>query len=116
MAAGKRYGEARMGERTGNRVRRVVEKYTATYLRFVWTLAATAVVLTYALWSFEVSRKTHSVWSVISLVPFLLAILRFGIDVDAGTAEEPDEIVRHDRVLLSLGLAWAVTLGIAVYL
>jgi decaprenyl-phosphate phosphoribosyltransferase len=115
MAAGKRYGEARMGERTGNTVRRVVMKYTPTYLRFVWTLAATAVVLTYALWSFQVSHATASEWSVISLVPFALAILRFGIDVDAGTAEEPDEIVRHDKVLLSLGLLWALTLGIAVY-
>lgn len=115
MAAGKRYAEARLGERTGHEVRRVVRKYTPTYLRFVWTLAATAVVLTYSLWSFEVSRESGSQWSVVSLVPFALAILRFGIDVDAGTAEEPDEIVRSDKVLLALGLLWAVTLGIAVY-
>lgn len=115
MAAGKRYGEARMGERTGARVRKVVERYTTTYLRFVWTLSATVVVLTYALWSFEVSEDTRSIWSQASVVPFTLAILRFGIDVDAGTAEEPDEIVRHDKVLLLLGLLWAVMFAIAVY-
>lgn len=115
MAAGKRYGEARMAERTGAPVRRVLERYTSSYLRFVWTLAATCVVVTYALWSFEVSRQTGSVASIISVVPFVLAILRFGIDVDAGTAEEPDEVVLHDRVLLGLGLAWAVTLAVAVY-
>lgn len=115
MAAGKRYGEARMGERTGATVRRVVQRYTATFLRFVWTLAATVVVLAYALWSFDVAHRTGSFLSVVSVVPFTLAILRFGIDVDAGTAEEPDVIVLHDRVLLWLGVAWVAVLALSVY-
>jgi decaprenyl-phosphate phosphoribosyltransferase len=115
MATGKRYGEARMGERTGNKVRRVVERYTATYLRFVWTLAATVVLVTYALWTFDMGARTGSVGAEISLVPFTLAIMRFAITVDAGTAEEPEEIVLHDRVLLVLGAAWALTLAVAVY-
>jgi decaprenyl-phosphate phosphoribosyltransferase len=115
MATGKRYGEARMGERTGGKVRLVVERYTTTYLRFVWTLAATVVLVTYALWSFEVGAASASVWPQVSLVPFGLAILRFAVDVDAGTAEEPEEIVVHDRVLLGLGLTWCVTLALAVY-
>lgn len=116
MAAGKRYGEARMGERTGARVRRVLERYTTTYLRFVWTLSATVVVVTYALWAFEMGKQTHSVWPQVSLVPFTMAILRFAIDVDAGTAEEPEVIVVRDRVLLTLGTAWALSLVLAVYL
>jgi decaprenyl-phosphate phosphoribosyltransferase len=93
----------------------VVERYTTTYLRFVWTLSATVVVLMYALWAFEMGEATGSVWPQVSLVPFTMAILRFAIDVDAGTAEEPEVIVLHDRVLLVLGLTWAVTLGLAVY-
>jgi decaprenyl-phosphate phosphoribosyltransferase len=116
MAAGKRYGEARMGERTGAKVRRVLDRYTTTYLRFVWTLSATVVVLTYALWAFEVGKQTGSVWPQVSLVPFTMAILRFGINVDAGTAEEPEMIVVQDRVLLTLGIIWAITLAVAVYL
>jgi decaprenyl-phosphate phosphoribosyltransferase len=115
MATGKRYGEARMGERTGNKVRRVVERYTPTYLRFVWTSAATVVLVTYCLWALEVGRQSGSVWPQISLAPFTLAILRFAIVVDAGTAEEPEEIVLHDRVLLCLGAAWALSLALAVY-
>ena len=116
MAAGKRYGEARMGELTGATVRRVVQRYTQAYLRFVWTAAATIVIMTYSLWSFEVSQAEGSLVSVISVVPFVLAIFRFAVDVDAGTAEEPDEIVLHDRVLLVLGVLWAVSLAAAVYL
>jgi decaprenyl-phosphate phosphoribosyltransferase len=115
MATGKRYGEARMGERTGNKVRRVVERYTSTYLRFVWTSAATVVLVSYCLWALEVGRQSGSVWPQISLAPFTLAILRFAIVVDAGTAEEPEEIVLHDRVLLCLGAVWALSLALAVY-
>lgn len=115
IAGGKRYGEARMGERTGAVVRRVVQRYTTSYLRFVWTLSATVVIITYALWSFEVAEVTRPPWSVVSVVPFTLAILRFGIDVDAGTAEEPEEIVLRDRVLLVLGVIWVAVVAVAVY-
>jgi decaprenyl-phosphate phosphoribosyltransferase len=45
MAAGKRYAELQLAERTGAKIRRSLESYTSTYLRFVWTLSATAVVL-----------------------------------------------------------------------
>ncbi|NIZ91508.1 decaprenyl-phosphate phosphoribosyltransferase [Kineococcus rubinsiae] len=113
MAAGKRYGEARRGELTGESVRRVVEKYSTSYLRFVWTLAATVVVTTYALWCLEV--LPDSTWGVVSIVPFVLAVLRYAVDVDRGAAEEPEEIALHDRVLVGLAGAWVVTLLLAVW-
>ena len=115
MAAGKRYAESRLGEREGVAVRRVVERYTPTYLRFVWTLSGTAVVVTYSLWAFEVGESSGSVWPVVSTIPFVLAILRFAVDVDAGAAEAPDRIVVRDRALLALGTIWVATLAAAVY-
>ncbi len=57
MAAGKRYAELQLAERTGAKIRKSLESYTSTYLRFVWTLSATAVVLCYGLWAFE--RDAH---------------------------------------------------------
>ena len=39
MAAGKRYAELQLAERTGAKIRKSLEYYTPTYLRFVWTLA-----------------------------------------------------------------------------
>ena len=53
MVAGKRYAELQLAERTGAKIRKSLESYTGTYLRFVWTLSATAVVLCYGLWAFE---------------------------------------------------------------
>lgn len=115
VAAGKRYGEAEMGARTGVPVRRVVRRYSRSYLRFVWTMAGTVVVATYALWALEVSRATGSAWSVVSVVPFVLALMRYAVNVDEGRAEEPEEIVLRDRVLIGLGLVWSVSLLVAVY-
>ena len=114
VAAGKRYGEAVMGERTGGRVRPVVARYSVSYLRFVWTLSATVVVATYAQWAFEVRAETDSGWSVVSCVPFVLAVLRYGAVVDEGRGQEPESIVLGDRMLLWLGALWCGALLLAV--
>jgi decaprenyl-phosphate phosphoribosyltransferase len=42
MVAGKRYAEIRLAERTGAKIRKSLERYTASYLRFV--LGAALVV------------------------------------------------------------------------
>ena len=119
MAAGKRYAEAQLVGRTGVEVRPVLRRYTVTYLRFVWTLAAGVMVTTYSLWAFSVpdlSDRDPGSWNVVSIIPFVTAILRYAVNVDSGQAGEPEQIVLHDRALLLLGVAWAVTLGASVYL
>lgn len=113
MAAGKRYAELQLAERTGAKIRKSLESYTSTYLTFVWTLSATAVVLCYGLWAFERDRATGS-WFVISMVPFTVAILRYAVDVDGGLAGEPEDIALRDRVLQLLALAWIGTVVAAV--
>jgi len=116
MAAGKRYAEKRMVLETRVAIRPVLERYTDTYLRFVWTLSAGVLVTTYALWAFALRQISSNEWSVISIVPFVMALLRYAVDVDSGAAGEPEEIVLHDRLLLMLGGIWAVCLIASVYL
>ncbi len=113
MAAGKRYAELQLAERTGAKIRKSLESYTSTYLRFVWTLSATAVVLSYGLFAFERDGNTGSWWAV-SIVPFTIAILRYAVDVDGGLAGEPEEIALRDRVLQMLGLLWIGTVVAAI--
>lgn len=118
MAAGKRYAELLLAQRSQKKIRKSLEGYTATYLRFVWTLSATAVVLAYSLWGFEMGNRAGgaaAVWYQISMVPFTVAILRYAADVDRGTAGSPDEIALHDRALQALALLWIISIGIAVY-
>ncbi|TCN52210.1 decaprenyl-phosphate phosphoribosyltransferase [Rhodococcus sp. SMB37] len=116
MAAGKRYAELRLATRTGAKIRKSLEYYTETYLRFVWTLAATAVVICYGLWAFEQDTIAGSNWYAISMIPFVVAILRYAVDVDGGDAGEPEEIALGDRVLQFLAVVWIVVVGGAVYL
>jgi decaprenyl-phosphate phosphoribosyltransferase len=113
MAAGKRYAELQLAERTGAAIRKSLESYTSTYLRFVWTLSATAVVMCYGLWAFERDHGSGS-WFAVTMVPWTLAILRYAVDVDGGLAGEPEEIALRDRVLQLLFVLWIGTLGAAV--
>jgi decaprenyl-phosphate phosphoribosyltransferase len=115
MAAGKRYSEKRLVQQTGVDIRPVLKSYTDTYLRFVWTLSAGVLVTTYSLWAFALRDITSNEWSVVSIIPFVIALLRYGVDVDSGAAGEPEEIVLHDRVLLLLGGIWAACLFGSVY-
>jgi decaprenyl-phosphate phosphoribosyltransferase len=117
MVAGKRYAEIMLFERTGAKIRSSLKKYTASYLRFVWATAAAILIMSYALWAFDLRvRAEGSVWPVISMVPFVIAVLRYAVDVDGGTAGEPEEIVLKDRILQVLGVLWVATLGITFYL
>ncbi len=116
MVAGKRYAEIRLAERTGAKIRKSLERYSATYLRFVWTLSATALIMTYGLWAFQIREVNSSIWPVISLAPFVVAVLRYAVDVDSGNGGEPEEIALGDRVLQVLGGFLVLTLVAAVYL
>jgi decaprenyl-phosphate phosphoribosyltransferase len=113
MVAGKRYAELQLAERTGAKIRKSLESYTSTYLRFVWTMSATALVVCYGLWAFERDRYSGS-WFAVSMVPFTIAILRYAVDVDGGLAGEPEDIALRDRVLQLLFVAWIGTVGAAV--
>ena len=113
MVAGKRYAELQLAERTGAKIRKSLESYTSTYLRFVWTLAATAFVVCYGLWAFERDHGSAG-WFAVSMVPFTIAILRYAVDVDGGLAGEPEDIALRDRMLQLLAVAWLATVGAAV--
>ena len=116
MVAGKRYAEMMLAERTGARIRKSLESYTPSYLRFVWALSATVLITTYCLWAFDIGVEQHNtVWSVISIVPFVVAVLRYAVDVDSGNGGEPEEIALGDRVLQVLALVWVGMLTLAVY-
>lgn len=116
MVAGKRYAEMMLAERTGAKIRKSLEAYSASYLRFVWGLSATVLITTYSLWAFEIREtENNPVWAAVSIVPFVVAVLRYSVDVDSGSGGEPEEIALGDRVLQVLALLWIGTLTVAVY-
>nr|WP_294693270.1 decaprenyl-phosphate phosphoribosyltransferase [uncultured Friedmanniella sp.] len=116
MIAGKRYSELKsLGADAGTR--RSLSRYSESYLRFAWMLAAVMVLISYSLWAFE--NKGSGVfglpWTAISIAPFTLGLLQYALEVDTGQAGEPEDVVLQDRVLQGIGLVWLVTISLAVF-
>lgn len=110
MAAGKRYSELKREEIAGSKSenrRKSLDGYSLGYLRFVWGTAAAVTIMGYALWSFDVAATPSTFpWAEWSVLPFVLAILRYGIVIDRGDAEAPEDAVIADKALLVLGASW----------
>ena len=116
MAAGKRFSELSRTDDDGATRRRSLDGYTPTYLRFVWGTSAAVAITAYCLWAFEVGLGDATVpWAQWSVLPFVLAILRYAVDVDKGEAEAPEDVVLHDHVLLVLGAIWLVLFGLGAW-
>ena len=69
MVAGKRYSElVLVGDAAATR--KTLKEYSASYLRFVWSLSAGVAVTAYSLWAFEMGETQDGVpWSTISIAP-----------------------------------------------
>jgi decaprenyl-phosphate phosphoribosyltransferase len=116
MVAAKRYSEAVHPAAEQGATRALLTEYTPGYLRFVWQLAAGVAVLGYCLWALEEGGVHSGVlpWRQLSVVAFVLAVLRYAVFADRGTAGEPEDVVLGDRALALIGLAWLIMYALAV--
>lgn len=116
VVAGKRYAERVLAERSGVWARPVLREYSLSYLRFVWTAAAAALLVVYSLWTFTLTTGNQaSTWGLLSTIPFLVVVLRYAVIVDRGGAGEPEEIVLADRMLLGSAVVMLALLSVAIY-
>lgn len=115
MVAGKRYSElVELGDAAGTRSS--LARYTDTYLREVWSLAAAVMILSYSLWAFDQKGVLWGVpWAAVSIAPFTLAVLRYAFQIDKGVAGEPEDVALGDHMLQAFAVLWAVPLAIAVF-
>lgn len=114
MVAGKRFSEKIQMEGSGGVTRKSLEEYSASYLRFVWSMSAGLTLITYSLWAFVLGNLETHILPAITIIPFSMAILRYAYSIDRGTAGAPEDTVLGDRYLLSLGLIWLVVFGLSV--
>lgn len=115
LVSGKRYAELR-GDGASSATRAALSDYSKDYLRFVMVLAASVATATYCLWAFQGRHSDGIVWYEITVVPFVLGLLRYGLLIDQGAGEAPEELVFRDRFLLTTGVCWAVVFACAVYI
>lgn len=96
--------------------RPAVARYTAEYLRYVRGLSSAIAIAAYCLWAFERSSVTAAVpWFELSILPFVLAILRYALLIDAGKGGTPEDIVFDDRMLQVLGVGWVALVAAGIY-
>ncbi len=117
MVAGKRHGEFANLAEDELASRPALAGYTLTYIRYVWMLASAVAVSAYALWAFE-EGAAHSDpgWYQLSIVPFVLALLRYALMIEQGHGGAPEDVVLSDRTLLVLGVCWVAVFGLGVSL
>ena len=114
MVAGKRHGEfLQIGDAS---TRPSLAEYTIEYLRFVWTMSAAVTITAYCLWAFEHPAADSGIpWWGLSIVPFVLGIMRYALIVERGEGSAPEEVVLGDRMLQVFGAAWLALFACSVY-
>ena len=116
IVVGKRYAELNeVGEDAGTRA--TLEEYSVGYLRIMLSVSLAGVLISYCVWAFETSTASGSDWPLyeLSIVPMLMALMRYLLVLEKGGGAAPEEVFASDRLLLLLGFCWIVVYGLAVY-
>jgi decaprenyl-phosphate phosphoribosyltransferase len=91
-------------------------EYSTSFLSYVRAVSSGVMITAYCLWAFENANKTgDTTWFRLSIVPFVIAVLRYALVIDQGGGGAPEEVVLSDRVLQVVGLIWAVTFALGVH-
>ncbi len=117
MVAGKRHAEhVDLGvERASHRS--TLSQYSLAYLRYVRAVSSGVTLTAYCLWAFEKAAHPgdQSIFFRLSIVPFLIIVLRYALILDTGKGGAPEEIVLGDRRLQITGLIWLAVFLLGVY-
>jgi decaprenyl-phosphate phosphoribosyltransferase len=118
MISGKRAAEAaEMGDDATD-FRSVLGAYSPSYTAYLRAVTSGAVLVAYCLWAFE---KADTVvdptvpWYQLSILPFVMAVLRYALVLDQGRGSAPEDIILSDRPLQLIGVAWAIVFAVGVY-
>lgn len=119
MVTGKRVAEfADLGADRGTH-RATLGEYTSTFLRMVLAISAGGAIVGYCLWAFSLqtalAHHRDPIWYQLSIVPMMIAILRYTFLVEGGRGAKPEDLVFADRPLQVLGLLWVALFALGVY-
>jgi decaprenyl-phosphate phosphoribosyltransferase len=117
MVAGKRHAEhLDLGESREDH-RATLGQYSLAYLRYIRSVASAVAIAGYCVWAFEKAAAAGhgAIWFQLSIAPFVIAILRYALLLDAGKGGAPEEIVLGDRPIEVMGVAWVFLFALGVY-
>ncbi len=116
IATCKRQAEKKeMGSSTDTRA--ALAMYSEGFLDYMKAVTSGLVLIAYCL--FAVQRaKEHppaALWVMLSILPFVVAILRYALLVDQGKGSAPEDVLIGDRQMQILGLVYAGLMAVNVY-
>jgi decaprenyl-phosphate phosphoribosyltransferase len=117
IVTGKRYAELRELGEEAVATRATLETYSLSYLRLLLSVTVGATLVAYCLWAFETAQVADASvpYYELSIVPMLVAILRYLLILEQGHGGAPEDVFLNDRPLQLFALAWLATFGLAVY-
>lgn len=117
IVTGKRFAELLEMGADATSTRRSLAAYSVPYLRQLLGIACTATIVSYCLWAFEngSGNGTAVPWHGLSIVPMVLALLRYLMVLEQGGGGAPEEVFTGDRAIQVYGLIWVVVYCIGVY-
>jgi decaprenyl-phosphate phosphoribosyltransferase len=96
--------------------RRTLGEYSTAFLGYVRAVSSGVMITAYCLWAFENAKLTgDTTWFRLSIVPFVLAVLRYALVIEQGGGGAPEEVVLSDRVIQILGVLWIVSFALGVH-
>lgn len=118
MVTGKRHAEL-LDVQNGNTAhRRVLAQYPSGFLNYVRSVTSGVAIMAYCLWAFDKAQQVHNgtdYWYKLSIVPFVLALLRYALLVEQGQGGAPEEIALGDRTIQVLGIVWIIVFAIGLH-
>ena len=117
IAGAKRFAEKQELGDEAAALRPTLGAYSVEYLGFVRSVAAAAVMICYCQWAVESgdSGRYAAPWVQLSIIPFVIAILRYALLVDHGEGSAPEVVLSSDRQMQLMGGLLVVCLFLAVY-
>ena len=105
IVSAKRHSEF-VSEKSDVKTRLVLNEYSESYLRLLWSSSLMSSIIFYSMWSAEIWSAALDGFSRLSVIPFILVLLRYAIFADRGQAESPEKIIWSDRQIQVYASLW----------
>lgn len=119
IAVGKRMAEKRELGDDPTLIRKTLAAYSESYLKFLQAVSAGIVLIAYVEWALDRARvlaDAHHVLAAVltetSILPFVVAILRYALLVEGGQGSAPEDVLGRDRQMQIMGLVWVLLAGV----
>jgi decaprenyl-phosphate phosphoribosyltransferase len=112
VAAGKRYADYL--DPAARNSRRVLQKYSADFLRIVIAISCALALATYVIWAFQTGSPGVGPWRELTVIPLLLVVLRYRMVAIRGDGGAPERVLFSDHFVQLAGAFWLATFALGV--